>query len=320
MIHHEHLSMGAMIAWPFEDGAPLLARGRVPNLFADPPVVAENLVVDAVFTVPTTITEVRLAGIDFIPAPVMRFTDQDDTPLFAVTVPEFTARYYRIALSNPVREAHGQLVLSYAFWIHLAQFPPETALTYAAFLLWFSGYQLTYGSVPRPDVEFGYGLPFCPDTIRHEVRKLITLQLFNGPPTGTPSSPEIAGDVTVYAGYNMALERNGQEWRIDAEAGAGAGRYPCDEQAPIDPVVKLLTPDGNGNVEIEGDDCYNVVPIPASGTILLEHRCDPCCGCESYIDIGGRLNTLADEFKTHYETIKGVRDAIAQAVLDRAVI
>jgi hypothetical protein len=184
-------------------------------------------------------------------------------------------------------------------------------------------------------VSFGTTLPlessiFVPRPLRIDSLDLYTSE------TGLPDPPEpevpgpITGQVRLKSGYNIdqfiespvvplgELEEVFDTVAINLEVspGGGEGAYPCPEPEfpPVgasDARARMrLNPDDDGNVNIEvgEDQCYEVIPMPETGQIQIQGTCEACCTCEDYDNVGHtlecllrRVRHLLDRFNAQHE-------------------
>lgn len=143
---------------------------------------------------------------------------------------------------------------------------------------------------------------------------------------GDTFSDLIQGDVAFEAGENVRLDVatvgvvsvitisaiDGENTIADCE---------CDQGIADRPGIKTLNdvqPDENGNIELVGDDCLEVIPSPGDApaelrpnTIGLNDTCSkPCCGCSE-------LETLVDDqqrVRDEVNTLLGVATRLEAAV------
>jgi len=118
-----------------------------------------------------------------------------------------------------------------------------------------------------------------PVTIRPALRGIQSVRVKNG----STISAAISGDIILEAGANQRLRVDGTTIYIDAINGAGlVEECECtddNDQAPCIKTINGIAPDENGNFVLEGDDCYQLVPID-SGLSLTDLCSNPCCGCD----------------------------------------
>lgn len=163
---------------------------------------------------------------------------------------------------------------------------------------------------------------------------------------GDVASQKITGDVRFEAGNNMyvgndmsqavyayssamASEKNGVV--LSAIAGAGAGRVPCDESNDCPDTVGNITPDAQGDVVIEGDGCYQISPYPDRNAVRIVGRCNACCQCKDYVEIGDRLgersqvlakvyNRLMTDLTTYNQYAQAFNDSLKVVSVDELLV
>lgn len=100
--------------------------------------------------------------------------------------------------------------------------------------------------------------------------------------------PLIQGDIAFEAGRNVRLVRSefGDVTVLTIDAIDGEGTIAdcvCDGDIAERPGIQSISgvgPDKDGNVELEGDDCLEVVPLAAENKLRVRDNCSkPCCGC-----------------------------------------
>jgi hypothetical protein len=126
----------------------------------------------------------------------------------------------------------------------------------------------------------------------------------------------LAGRVALVPGYNLDVRtaagsgavRTGARVSLGVEPGAGAGLEPCPPGDCRAPVRRLngVSPNANGNLALEGADCYNATPVLgrtgdgaaaylAGNALRLTNSCSPCCDCSDYGYLYGEvLGSLLD--------------------------
>jgi len=88
---------------------------------------------------------------------------------------------------------------------------------------------------------------------------------------------------------------------ISAYPGLGSGVAPCQKKKPCGDKTGNLPKPINGNITIEGDDCYAVVA--EAGKLMIYGRCTPCCQCKDFEETGNRLAEQSRETKNAYDTL-----------------
>lgn len=94
----------------------------------------------------------------------------------------------------------------------------------------------------------------------------------------------IRGDIQLLGGRGVSISSSGNEITIAADIESSLSLSDCGCEDSIDNCIKTINgvePDENGNVNIEGVDCVNVVNDFPSHQIILSDTCSqPCCDCE----------------------------------------
>ena len=161
------------------------------------------------------------------------------------------------------------------------------------------------------EIDLGLTLPLAMGVCAPDTKSVIALQLFNNGPDG--ESITVAGDIEFRGGHNIDITVDGTDGiRIAAAAGAGLGRLPCDDTYDDKPAVPLGIVPVKGNIQLVGDDCYEIVPLPSAGMFMIQSRCQACCTCDDYVgmhdvlaELAHRLNdakATLDQGRSDYET------------------
>lgn len=164
-------------------------------------------------------------------------------------------------------------------------------------------------SNPSTD-EFQLRLPLETATVEFTPHKLLDLLL---------GAQELAGDIVLYEGYNIELVSTPQDpasglssrLTINAGSGLGAGKYnPCSEHTPLDYIGRIngQTADESGNLRLDGDTCFRILPDAWSSRIQIANDCLPCCTCDDYANMVEALRAL-------YVRFKAAKDALDATVL-----
>jgi len=157
-------------------------------------------------------------------------------------------------------------------------------------------------------------------------RRLLTMRVKNGQTV----SPRYSGKFTFTNGYSTEINaaapetknfRNITEVTFDAVAGTGRGRYgACDDGEEV-PITKINGLAGdNGNFRLSGTDCLWVrrpttvgvgPPYPVNASTTAQQQigadCDPCCGCDEYVDAAKYLNETSYRYKLIGQRAEKVR-------------
>lgn len=111
----------------------------------------------------------------------------------------------------------------------------------------------------------------------------------------TKASPEIGAAANLFfaLGATQSLPENAV--MISASPGLGTGKAPCLNPPKCDDDGRgNITPDADGNVVIEADDCYQVSPQGGQTKVVrIAGRCTACCQCDNYVETGNRLGSQA---------------------------
>ena len=133
------------------------------------------------------------------------------------------------------------------------------------------------------------------------------------------SGPDIvisSGDVTFRYGYNTSFDY-GNDWdiladsaskqfRLAADAGAGLGRIPCEEQEEtVFRMPGLISPDGH--TRIFNDTCYDFAnhrTDESHGETKMHVKCTACCTCGMYeYIVNSRLVPLKNSILESRDTL-----------------
>lgn len=297
-----YLTANRFIAYPFEDDATGLDYAGSGSYGVNPAIPA-GAFVDAAFIVWDTVSKVYLYRIvkNNGSSSTLIFRDQDANTLgsFTITVPTVAKDDYTVVgledtpAPSDILNAGliGRILVSKDFTDYMAAMPVGT-------------------------VTFGTSLLFAQNAVEVRPARLLSIEAYNDiadVPTDDAMGPNaLTGNVKLIAGYNMRIEEGTSEdndvsvLTFTAEAGAGEGIVPCDEQTNDPRVPQQLHPDSNGNITIAGDGCYAVTPSPLTGEILLQGSCYPCCDCDDYADIGNELRGLLVRTGTLYSDLLAI--------------
>lgn len=121
---------------------------------------------------------------------------------------------------------------------------------------------------------------------------------------GEIAVPLLPGGVGIVGGYNVKVEEGAGSGTygadlfdrdqgfimLSASPGEGAGQVPADCPECGDRLGNVK-PDRQGDVLVEGDGCYSIVPAPQGlpDTVRLVGRCVACCTCDQFVEAGNRL-------------------------------
>lgn len=278
----EYLSERRLIAFPFTDDAPGIDRGTGQGL-------PSNLVVDALFTLPSSFASktLYLKRISATSSSMLfTFWDGTDDVITVVVAVSLSPGYppywlYGDTLLTPYGSdaISGQLVCD--------------AVVARSLLL-------EYLATP---VEFGTTLPLVESAVAIDNQSLKSITLYNMVGGTWVASAAHRGHIRIGSGHNIDMAYLGDTDTtsnviITAGADLGLGRWPCTDLVISKP-FKGVTP-ASGDVLIETDDCYELVPLPppyANGTYQLQGRCQACCTCQDYADVSAVLADMADRLR-----------------------
>lgn len=154
--------------------------------------------------------------------------------------------------------------------------------------------------------------------IRPDLRGVSSLVVVNG----EDESPPIYGDIVLVAGSNVRLVASPQTGSIRIDSTLVAEDLtelgPCDNPALLKPCIKSIngvTPDANGNLVIEGDDCIRQELDTAGHKIVFSDQCSsPCCGCDELTVIRTDLSTLYAQLSDLNAAVNRADAVVTQAV------
>lgn len=162
-------------------------------------------------------------------------------------------------------------------------------------------------------------LKFDPSVVDRTPPKVNSIQLWNG--NYTSKSPLIDLDVRLLGGFNVDISTTPEDddytsLEITASPGGGEGTVPCDVLNPevIDTSLNGITPDANGQIIIEGDDCYTIYPNINSNTIQIQSSCYACCTCNDYNAVSSYLQKLLDRSKNIFTVFNNYLQTYTQLV------
>lgn len=143
---------------------------------------------------------------------------------------------------------------------------------------------------------FSPGVRFADEALDRSPPKVLSLALYRGNLQPVEPGRRLEGHVSIAPGYNVSVdvaapspETDATELVLHAVAGAGLGKAPCTAVPGTGHPTMALTPDAAGDVRIEGDACYAVVPNRQTRQILVQGTCYSCCTCDDYVRVGRRL-------------------------------
>ena len=287
----EYLTANTHIAYPFKEDAGGLSYNEAythSDIHANIPL---DLIFDAAITLPDTTTELYLYSITKLVDGSSRlsFSDEDNVVICTHDLAPvvLTGTYQIVDILNTVSNVYIRLLVGSAFVTYLAE--------------------ILVGSTDL----FNATLPFDPYVIKYSAQ-YVRQFAFVDSDTGVACT--VSGDVTFNSGYNTVITAEDTDVpdstliRVEADQGLGLGLYPCiDENKPK---IPLVIADANGNINITGDSCVNVVMHNSAGIIELQNDCEACCTCQDYVRAGEairatitRIDQLRQNFLTFHELL-----------------
>lgn len=137
----------------------------------------------------------------------------------------------------------------------------------------------------------GLWLRLSPRCVTFRPATLTSLKVYDGV-TDISLGPRwvISGDVRIKPGYNMMLSKPYDDEAgiaLNAVAGAGLGRVPCDcRDDAVATVPQIISPDGHSR--LFNDTCYDIEPVihgSHSASLYIHAKCTSCCTCDMYASI-----------------------------------
>lgn len=274
----EYLTSNTAIAFPFEEDAAGFASG-----------FPKNLIADALFSVPPAFAaaggRLYLMRHTLAAEVLTLYIGDGDQELFDIAVPTagpgtWTVRTGHTAY-DPASYFIGTLVLSND---GMAAFAVAAA-------------------------AHGTSLPFTASALSVHNPSLLSLGAYNLGPAGGGTT--VTGAATLNSGHNIAIthvrtEDDGVEVvSIDAGPGLGLGRWECDNDEEHRDGPPGLAPD-HGDIAIEGDRCYSIVP---HGSVFqIQGRCQACCTCDDYAEMADVLKGISAQLNAVKEGLDQGRD------------
>lgn len=124
--------------------------------------------------------------------------------------------------------------------------------------------------------------------------------------------------VVFQGGYNTNLEltdtntstRRRNTLKIDAGAGYGAGRAPCESVAVEDRVVRSLNSvtGDDGAIDLVPNDGYGFEINPTLAKIYVYNTDTPCCSCDEMDDLSAYVADVAKKYWEISEDVNDLRD------------
>lgn len=259
-MNDEYLTSNTAIAYPFKEDAVGLYRESAPEL----PGLPQDVFIDASFEVPATLSQLYLR----------RCTRNSPTNAFFV-IGTVTGESVTVDVT-----IEGTYTVGYVSDDGITAWIVMDSEALRRYLTTFSGIR-----------EYALNLPFEPGTTAIADLKVQSISLYNHGPDELPDGDPVIGDVSLLSGHNVAIdidslpENDISPIEIVAMPGAGLGQLPCDTfTAGYTNVPRGMTPN-KGNIQIDGDPCYAIVPHPGTGVFQIQGHCQACCTCEDYTDM-----------------------------------
>jgi hypothetical protein len=183
-------------------------------------------------------------------------------------------------------------------------------------------FKLLLGSMSS-ELRLGTSVEFSARAVQSRSRR--TLSIVSTDSSGVQKHDLISGDVSLIAGYNVALEgiKGTNSLIMSAAPGAGEGYYPCPDCDGTPGFSDTLyrgnhykigvNPDQDGAIVIETDACHSA--IPGDGVITLEGVCEACCTCDDYVGAANILKRMYDESKEVYDRLRQAHVTYNKAVV-----
>jgi len=155
------------------------------------------------------------------------------------------------------------------------------------------------------------------------IDRIDLVEWIDAPVEGATTTPPPAGSTIILReGYNclMEIDDEGTGITLNADAGAGLGRWDACEEDDNIWTFNGAGGDDAGDFKIEGDDCFQIIPLVEESTtttdglpIIVGMRivdlCDACCECADYVRVYRAIRKL---FLRLVTVNKAVNDARAQ--------
>lgn len=291
----EYITSNTQIAYPFKEDCTGLARDNVAVHGSDGTArLPVSAVVDAIAYLPEKTTAVSLIQVEAVGGGLYTFTF-NCTPTSVITGDcdinaLDTSNTYSVITFGTSDSSVSLVVLTQVLVDYLTGC---TLDTYA-----------------YPDV-----LTFESRVITDRLPHLTSLTLYSD--ILTPSSDELTGKLLFVEGYNTTYttQRDTDDTTLitlNAIPGTGLGRYPCDDDPKITKRFLGLVPE-NGNINIVGDICYNIIP---GTTTQITSSCTACCSCEDYANATKAAKRLLNHSQLTLKKLDEGREAYNSGVLE----
>lgn len=132
------------------------------------------------------------------------------------------------------------------------------------------------------------------DAIRPHIRGVMSFQIQNA----AELSRQLTGRIRLVAGSNTRMTVSGNTITIDAISGEGlTDSCVCAEESPPIQTINGIPPDQNGNFQLLGNDCLDIVE--GDNRLELKDVCSqPCCGCKELEAITQALESFGEKATT----------------------
>ena len=291
----EYLTSNTQVAYPFAEDALGLVHDTV-GVHGAVAYLPVNVVIDAVAYVPDYVETLYLSSIAHVSGSISRlvFKNQAGAVIVTSDFDDSTLDWSKTYTVIPLLDVGGiwsvrLVVLTQALDAYLVGCTAD---------------------------DFGTRLAFESRVLSYQLNKVESIQLFSD--LVTPVSPEITGRIAFVDGYNCeytsvaSTTPDTTDVTMIMAPGSGLGLYPCTEVAPVvNKRLMGLVPDKAGNINFQGDACYNVIP----GEVLqINSSCVACCSCEDYANVTKALKLLLSKSSSILHKFTAGRDNYERGV------
>ena len=158
-------------------------------------------------------------------------------------------------------------------------------------------------------LEFGTSLQMEASTVQVRPLKVDSIIPING----EELISILKDNVQLRAGENIVLDSDDGAVTINALPLA-ENAHDCLNDIDVVGAAPVALSPKEGNVSIEGDDCYIVTPFEESGIIKIHSICYACCTCDEFADVITKLNDSGYGAKDIYTTVTGAGSAYKAAL------
>ena len=281
----EWLTSNTEVAYPFRDDRLGLTRdAAVHGATATLPV---GIFVDAAISVPPSVEDCYLDSVSVAGTTVTFVFTKHGGAAFpgggSLSVDYSTLALAHTSMLIPLEDTDERIAIR--FVVHT-----QTFLTWVA-------------SIPGTDT-YDLRLQFLPALVETNPLSVWSIELYGDGLDNPATSGLITDRVKILPGYNIAIEDTDtteldtKVLELDVVPGAGDGLAPC-EAVTVDPqpLKSPIIADSAGNVNIEGDECYEIIPLADLGVVQVHGVCDACCSCQDYENVLEALRVLFDRAK-----------------------